>query len=96
MARRTRRAILALTAIVIAAVAIWQTWYPGRAFDPAVWRDEALIPQGIRLGMADRLLARGTLLGKTRAEVVEMLGEPPEIPTGSLNTVTVRVSPVKI
>jgi hypothetical protein len=25
-----------------------------------------------------------------------ILGEPPEIPTGSLNTVTVRVSPVKI
>ena len=28
--------------------------------------------------MADRLLARGTLLGKSRAEVVAMLGEPPE------------------
>jgi hypothetical protein len=27
--------------------------------------------------MADRLVARGTLHGKTRAEVVEMLGEPP-------------------
>jgi hypothetical protein len=30
--------------------------------------------------MADRLIAYDTLLGKTRAEVVELLGEPP--PTG--------------
>ncbi len=78
MTRRTPGAALAFAAIVIAAVAVWQLWYPGRAFDPAAWRDKALIPQGIRLGMADRLLARGTLLGKTRAEVVAMLGEPPE------------------
>jgi hypothetical protein len=78
MARRKRWAILALAAVAIAAVAVWQLWYPGRAFDPAAWQDKALIPQGIRLGMADRLLARGTLLGKTRAEVVAMLGKPPD------------------
>ncbi len=28
--------------------------------------------------MADRLVARGTLIGKTRAEAVELLGEPPQ------------------
>jgi hypothetical protein len=28
--------------------------------------------------MADRLVARRTLLGKTRSEVVELLGEPPQ------------------
>lgn len=78
MARRMRWAVLALAAMVIAGVAVWRSWYPGCAFDPTAWRDKTLIPQGVRLGMADRLLARGTLRGKTRAQVVEMLGKPPE------------------
>ena len=30
--------------------------------------------------MADRLIADRTLIGKTRAKVVEMLGEPSETP----------------
>ncbi len=51
--------------------------FPGRAFYAVLWRDKARIEEGVRLGMADRLLARGTLIGLTRAEVVAMLGEPP-------------------
>jgi hypothetical protein len=53
---------------------------PGRAFDAALWSDERQIQDGVRLGMADRLLADGTLIGRTRAEVVAMLGEPPPTP----------------
>jgi outer membrane protein assembly factor BamE (lipoprotein component of BamABCDE complex) len=34
------------------------------------------VKQGVRLRMADRLIARQMLLGKTRGQVVEMLGEP--------------------
>jgi hypothetical protein len=48
----------------------------GRAFDAALWRDESRMADGVRQDMARRLLARNTLIGKTRAEVVEMLGEP--------------------
>jgi len=33
---------------------------------------------GIRLGMADRLIARGTLKNMARTEVVKLLGEPPQ------------------
>jgi hypothetical protein len=51
--------------------------FPGRAFDPVAWQDKSQVQQGVRLGMADRLIARRTLIGKTRAEVVELLGEPP-------------------
>jgi hypothetical protein len=65
---------------VVAALMVWRTWLPGRAFDPVSWRDESQVQRGVRLGMADWLIARRTLLGKTRAEVVELLGEPP--PTG--------------
>lgn len=50
--------------------------HPGRAFDAALWQDDARTRSGIRLRMADRLLAEGTLVGRTRAEVVAMLGEP--------------------
>ncbi len=54
--------------------------FPGRAFDAAAWNDKAQVESGVRLSMADRLLADGVLVGRTRAEVVAMLGEPP--PTG--------------
>jgi hypothetical protein len=62
---------------VAAVIVIWRLWFPGRAFDPVAWQDEAQVRQEVRLGMADRLVAQGTLHGKTRTEVVEMLGEPP-------------------
>lgn len=53
-------------------------WSRGGDFDPDGWQDPALIKRGIRLRMADDLIARDLLRGKTRAEVIEMLGEPTE------------------
>jgi len=62
-----------LAAMTIAAVIVSRFTL---AFDPVAWRDEVQVQQGVRLGMADRLVARRMLLGKTREEVVELLGEP--------------------
>ncbi len=72
----TRCVVLALA--ITAAVLVRWVWFPGRAFDAIAWRDEIQIRDGVRLGMADRLIARGELLGMTRAQIVERLGEPPE------------------
>jgi hypothetical protein len=79
MRRRTLHVALAVLAVA-AVVVMWRLRFPGQAFDPVAWQDEAQVRQEVRLGMADRLVAQGTLRGKVRAEVVEMLGEPP--PTG--------------
>jgi hypothetical protein len=82
MSRETRRLVVALVITFTAplvAIAVWRLWFPGRPFDPVVWRDEAQTISSVRSEMADRLIARGTLLGKTRAEVVELLGEPTEM-----------------
>jgi|SRR5215831_15591816 len=80
MAERRKLWLLVVTlgtlAIVAGLTACW-VWLPGQAFDPVAWRDESQVQQGVRLGLADRLIARRTLLGKTRTEVVELLGEPP-------------------
>ena len=67
---------------VVAALAAgmglgWSTGTRGR-FDPAAWRDERQVERGVRLHMADRIVADKLLSGKTRVEVVEMLGEPPK------------------
>lgn len=79
MGWRKQWLIIGLAVLVVTALfAVWRFWFLGRAFDPVVWQDEAQIQQGVRLSMADRLIARGTLQGKPRAEVVELLGEPPE------------------
>jgi hypothetical protein len=66
-----------LRTTALAVSLVWGTVVAAQSFDSTAWRDEAQIQRGVRLGMADRLIAQGTLLGKTRAEVVEMLGEPP-------------------
>lgn len=50
---------------------------PAQSFDSHTWRDESKVQQGVRLGMADQLIADRTLLCKTRTEVVELLAEPP-------------------
>jgi hypothetical protein len=61
---------------MFAAVALWALWPVGRAFDKAVWQDEK--QESARLEMADRIVARRMLDGKTRVEVLSMLGEPPK------------------
>lgn len=68
--------IVVATTSLIAVLVIRWAWFPGRAFDSVVWQDETHVKQGARLEMADRLIARRALLGKSRAEVVGMLGEP--------------------
>lgn len=75
MAKRWLVVVVGRLAVVAALMVSW-IWFPGRAFDRVAWQDESQVQQGVRLGMADRLMARRTLLGKTRAEVVELLGEP--------------------
>jgi hypothetical protein len=76
--RRKQWLVVALGALaVVAGLLVWRMWFPGRAFEPAAWRDESRVERSVRLRMADGLIARRTLLGKTRAEVVELLGEPP-------------------
>jgi hypothetical protein len=62
---------------VVAGVAVSLYRPSGRAFDRMIWQDEARVAQGVRLEMADRLVAEGELLGRSRAEVVNLLGEPP-------------------
>jgi hypothetical protein len=80
MARRWKRWGILAVAILAAVLGVagWRSWYAGQPFDPAAWQDPARVEQGVRLGMADRLVVRGTLRGKTRAEVIELLEEPTE------------------
>jgi hypothetical protein len=70
------------TALIIAAIAAAGLlvakvqWYPGDVFDRAQWQDQTRIADGGRKAMAERLVARNALPGRTRAEVIDMLGEP--------------------
>lgn len=71
-----RRSILIIAATTLVAVTgVWALWPIGRAFDRTVWLDQR--QERARLAMADRIVARRVLDGKTRAEVIAMLGEPP-------------------
>ena len=70
------------TALIIAAIAAAGLlvakvqWYPGEVFDRAAWQDPTRIADGGRKAMAERLVARQALAGRTRGEVIDMLGEP--------------------
>lgn len=68
---------IVVLAVLVGALIVRWIWFPGQAFDPIAWQDEALVQQGARLAMADRLVARRSLTGKSRDEVVKLLGEPP-------------------
>jgi hypothetical protein len=67
---------LGVLAIVAMLLASWLC-LPLPSLAPFAWQDESQVRLGVRLGMADRLIAHRTLLGKTQAEVIEFLGEPP-------------------
>jgi hypothetical protein len=70
--------LIALASVVACGVAIcWHVLYPGRPFDAQTWLADAREDSGVRQQMADRLIAHRVLIGKTRSEVIEMLGEPP-------------------
>lgn len=58
------------------ALGCWWLAFPGRAFDADLWKDQQQVEHDVRLKMADRLVARGSLLGMTAHEVVALLGEP--------------------
>ena len=74
--RRRRNILLISVTAIVAAVVAWALWPVGRAFDKAIWQDEK--QESARLEMADRIVARRLLDGKSRVEVVSMLGEPPK------------------
>lgn len=71
---RRKRIAVALLLLVFGGV-LWH-FGRGRGFDPVAWQDPVRVKQGVRLEMADRLVARGTLRGRTRQQVIQMLGKP--------------------
>ena len=84
-ARRFPRLLsIGLTAVGLAAfgaVLVWIFRTPGREFDQQLWHNYGDLNQAARyprLEMADRLIAKGQLRGRSRAEVVDVLGEPPK------------------
>ncbi len=69
VSRPMRRWLAFVMAIVVVAVmGLRRNYFPGRSFDPVGWGDESLAWNGVRMEMADRLIAQGLLVGKTRAE----------------------------
>ncbi len=72
---RIRNAVI----IVVIALFFGYRWcFPGRSFDSELWQ-ENMLPLGsnVRLGMADRIVARHVLRGMTSSQVIDMLGKPP-------------------
>jgi outer membrane protein assembly factor BamE (lipoprotein component of BamABCDE complex) len=67
-------------AISLFAVFICMIWFwlscQHKTFNPVIWRDENQVQAGVRLEMADDLIAHDKLNGMTRVEVVNLLGEP--------------------
>jgi hypothetical protein len=76
--RRTWLTIVTTLGGLVACVLVplYIFWYPGKPFDAVTWQQDAQLEQGDRIQMAKRLIARGTLEGMTRAEVVDLLGKP--------------------
>ena len=68
-------------AVVILAIVLflcYRSFFPGRVFDAEQWQVNASQRGAkVRLAMADRIVARKMLSGKTRTQVTEILGKPP-------------------
>jgi hypothetical protein len=62
--------------LVLAVGTVKFVFLRGTNFDAARWRDSASAWDNSRLQMARRLLSRGELNGKTRSDVLSMLGQP--------------------
>jgi hypothetical protein len=74
---RFRRILsIVLAATTISAAGMYG--FRGAPFDRAAWLDDTQVRQGARLKMADRLVVRHSLHGKSRAEVLGLLGSPPK------------------
>jgi len=74
--RRRLFALFTLYAAVVAGVG-WVLRPVGQSFDSIAWKDDERIRRGDRLKMADDILSRRMLSGKSRSDVVAMLGQPP-------------------
>lgn len=69
--------VIAGLALVVTLSGAWMTGYlPVRLFNEARWKDPALADQ--RVTMVEALLLTHRLEGRTRAEVLELLGPPTE------------------
>ncbi len=76
MTKRPQWVFFLLIALAFVALLIARHIWFARPFDGAQWHNPALVQQGVRLKMADRLIARRTLIGKSRADVEAILGLP--------------------
>jgi hypothetical protein len=80
----SRQRWIVLTAsviIVLGCITLHEFRVPGQEFNQQLWEEFGDFNRGSRyppLEMADRLVAEGTLRGKTRDEIFRMLGEPPK------------------
>jgi hypothetical protein len=75
-ARHVQWTIAIVLGISTLAYAVDNTFFPGKPFDATVWRERESRDNGARQQMADRLISRHSLDGRTRAEVQSMLGTP--------------------
>ena len=73
--KRVAIALGVIASLIMIGVVASQFVTPGVDFKRAAWLDPAHRQDNVRLRMADRLVATGALVGKTRAQVIEMLGE---------------------
>lgn len=55
---------------------VWRWWSPYAVFDEASWKATNPYEDSTRLGMGNYLVNKRTLIGKLRAQVIEMLGQP--------------------
>jgi hypothetical protein len=76
--RRAMRVAIIVVTLFVGTFVVNFLYFRGRPFDAAEWQAKESMSNGLRQGMADRLLARGDLDKKSRAEVKAMLGEPTE------------------
>ena len=75
--RRKFGKYIVLTTVVVLILAVSSTfWFRGEPFDGSKWNDEARMRDNGRSRMVDRLLARRSLRGKTKNEVLALLGIP--------------------
>ena len=75
--RVTKRRIFVATLVALSVAWFgWRASNPGRPFNAVAWCDPDQVRRGVRLGMADRLVAQDTLRGKARSEVIKRLGKP--------------------
>lgn len=73
------KCLLVLTCVLLFFGVVKKLKFPGIPFDAELWQNDQQIAEGIRQPMADRIIATKMLDGKTRDEVIEILGQPTEI-----------------